>query len=202
MADEITVFKKRDAERVSAVTVWGEQQQNKGGDRFTNPYKKIDRVIYAKLTEKDPDGKQGFWKAEEAYYEDAVWILPDGGKLWDDEERDFARHYSWGDAELNSIVKMHLIVNTETGSEEWVFDTDVTNPEAFVFYSDENGNAGQATKDSTWTMKTAGKVLTNVGEAEIVAPYTLNPGQSVQITVTFVDYGEGFQTGTYFYTKP
>ena len=196
MADDITVFKKSDAERISNNVLWGEQQRQKGGDITGHEHVPLNEVIYVQLIEKDPDGEQGFWSAQEVYYDDGRWELVDTERIWDGDAQPYIRHFSWGEAELKQIVKLMLVSDVDSGEQLWVFDTDVTNPEAFVFYSDENGNAGQATKDSTWTMKTAGKVLTNVGEAEIVAPYTLNAGQSVQITITFVDYGNGFQLGS------
>ena len=144
MADEVAMFDKGSAERISKNVLWGEQQRQRGGDIHSSDNIQPKETIYVKLIEKDPDGDIGFWSAQEVYYVEDRWELIDTKRIWDGDEQPYVRHFSWGDAELNQIVKLMLIINTESGLEEWVFDTDVSNPEAFVFYSDQNGNTGCA----------------------------------------------------------
>jgi len=193
MAKDATIFDKKSAERISKNVLWGEQQRQRGGDFHANEHVQPHETIYVQLIEKDPAGEIGYWSAQEVYYDDGRWELIDADRIWDGDAQPYVRHYCWGEAELKQIVKLMLVIDVNTGVEEWVFDTDVTNPEAFVFYSDQNGNGGQALNDSSWTMRTAGKVLTNVGEADINAPFTIQPGQACQVVVTFIDYGNGFQ---------
>ena len=185
-------FNKDAVTRIQRAIPWAEAQIEKGFSVGEPEDVETGETIYAILTEKDPGGQAGYWKVEEAIYDTDRFKLLDGGRKWDDVEQSYVRHYNWGSAEIGQAVKLYTVPNEDTG-EDWVFDTDVTNPEGFVFYADDNGNAGQARKDSTWTMKNGGKVLTNVGEATIAAPFTLTTGQSAQVVMTFVDYGYGFQ---------
>ena len=193
MGTDATVFDKKSAARISKNVLWGEQQRQRGGDIHANEHVQPHEVIYVQLIEKDPAGEIGYWSAQEVYWDEGRWELVDAERIWDGDAQPYVHHYSWGEAELQQIVKLMLVTDVKTGVEEWVFDTDVTNPEAFVFYSDQNGNGGQALNDSSWTMRTAGKVLTNVGEASINAPFTIQPGQACQVVITFIDYGNGYQ---------
>jgi hypothetical protein len=190
---DIPFFGKDDTKRISEDVRWGESVRQKGGVIQAYDHTDVAEITYVKLIEKDPDGHVGLWAAQEVYYRDGFWELIDTERVWDGTAESYVRHFSFGEAEIGQIVKLRLISDTNTGLEEWVFDTDVTNPEAFVFYADDNGNAGQARKDSSWTIKTPGKVLTNVGEANIRAPYTMAPGGSCSVQIIFIDYGEGYQ---------
>jgi len=193
MAKDAAIFDKKSADRISKNVLWGEQQRQRGGDRYAYEHVQPHETIYVQLIEKDPAGEIGYWSAQEVYYKDGRWELIETDRVWDGDAQPYIHHYAWGEAEIQQIVKLMLVSDVQTGGQDWVFDTDVTNPEAFVFYSDQNGNGGQALKDSTWTMRTAGKVLTNVGEASINAPFTIQPGQACQVVITFIDYGNGFQ---------
>ena len=193
MAGKPTVFDDSSAKRISKDVIWGEQQRQRGGDIYAYEHVQPHETIYVQLIEKDPAGEIGYWSAQEVYYKDGRWELIETDRVWDGIAQPYVRHYAYGEAELQQIVKLMLVADVQTGGQDWVFDTDVTNPEAFVFYSDQNGNGGQALNDSSWTMRTAGKVLTNVGEASINAPFTIQPGQACQVVITFVDYGNGYQ---------
>lgn len=192
--DELYVFDNEDSDRIAKaipiVEQWAGENTSK---RFRTPMDNPE-VIYCKLTAKDPDGKNGYWSAKEARYISDEWEAQDNGRAWDgtSEKFPYIRHYRWDDAEVDQIVKVFKVINNETGKLEWVFDTNVTNPEGLVFYSDKTGGTGQAKSDSQWTTKVGAKVLTNVGESEINPGFTIGTGDSAQVVITFTDTGNGY----------
>jgi len=193
VSKEVYFFGREDSERISKVVPYVEGLQQRGKAHAIRENMPTSEIVYAKLTEKTPKGQEGYWKAAEVRYDNNDWEEVDGGRQWDEDEYTHIRHYSWDDAEIGQIVKARLIVNIDTGLEEWVFDTDVTNPEGLVFYADDNGGTGQARKDSQWTTKVGAKVLTNVGTAEIQSGFQMGAGDSAQVVITFIDVGDGYE---------
>jgi len=193
VSKEVYFFGREDSERISKVVPYVEGLQQRGKAHAIRENMPTSEIVYAKLTEKSPKGQEGYWKAAEVRYDNNDWEEVDGGRQWDEDEYTHIRHYSWDDAEIGQIVKARLIVNIDTGLEEWVFDTDVTNPEGLVFYADDNGGTGQARKDSQWTTKVGAKVLTNVGTAEIQSGFQMGAGDSAQVVITFIDVGDGYE---------
>jgi hypothetical protein len=182
-------FDDEDSKRIAQAVPQVEKWKNAGRENFNTPSKPVEEVIFCKLMVKDPAGRAGYWSAKEARYNDADgWQDIDKGKKWDDAGGSFyyIRHHSWDDAEVGQIVRAHLIVNTVEGREDWVFTTDVTNPEGLVFYADDSGGTGQAKTNSSWTTKVGCKVLTNAGEATIPAGFQIDAGDSAQVIMTLV----------------
>ena len=191
MADELPYFSKDDAGRISESVHFTEDMNRRGAEFFGYDPLANPEVIYVKLTEKDAGGA-GYWKGEEVRYQDNDWEIVDEGRKWDDEGYPYIRHYTWDDAEKGQIVKAHLNLNRENGQEEWVFTTNVTNPEGLVFYAEDNGGTGQARNDSTWKTKVGAKVLTNVGQTTLQNEFSLTVGQRCQVIITFIDSGNGY----------
>lgn len=192
MAD-ISFFNKSNSERIVTDVKWGEEQRDAGVSLISNDDTMTSQTIYAKVTFLDAGGA-GFHQLEEVTKEGNLWTIVENGYKWDSAIYDFARHISWGSVEVGQIVKMQLIVNVEPddGGEEWVFSTETTNPEVFILYAEENGDTGQASKDSPWTMKKAGVVATNVGEFPLPETTLLGPTY-LGVQIEFQDVGYGIQ---------
>lgn len=192
MSEDIAVFTAEDGERISAITPWAEEKMRMGENIDDYPYEPEPNPIFGKLITKDPDGNTGYWEIHEAFNDSQEWFVPDDARKWDDGEFPYVRHAFWEDAEIGQIVLLKTIPDRDIGF-EWVFYTNVTNPEAFIFYADDNGGTGQALSNSKWTMKNGGRVLTNVGTADILPGFQISSGDHVQITCTFVDLGQGYE---------
>jgi len=203
MAADISFFNKSNSERIVTDVIWGEEQRDAGVSLISNDDTMTSQTIYAKVTELDA-GDSGFHKLDEVTKQGVLWTIVEDGYKWDGSQYDFARHITFGSVEIGQIVKMQLIVNVEPddGGEEWVFSTETTNPEVFILYAEENGDTGQASKDSPWTMKKAGVVATNVGEFPLPETTILGPSYlGVQIEFQDVGYGLQLVGASYTFTR-
>jgi hypothetical protein len=189
----IYTFNRDDSQRIANVVPKAEHFFSRGQTVHSMPQYDNSEVWYAQLTEKDPDGQNGYWKWREGFYDAGEWRNLTGGREGDNDEYRYVRHISWDDAEIGQIVQIKEVLNRDTGLTELVFTDEVTNPEGLIFYADDTGGVGQARNDSLWTTKVGAKVLTNVGEAEIQKGFQIASGQSAQVTITFVDLGDGYE---------
>jgi len=194
MAKEVISFNQKNAQRIANSVRYAEGMQRKGSFIPKIPSQPYHEIIFAKLISKDPSGSVGYWEAKEARYYEGEWHELENGKLWDNSatKYPYIRHYNHDDAEEGNIVRVFLIYNSELKINEWVFDNNVTNPNGFVYYSDEGTN-GQATINATWTIKNLGKVCTNVGELDVLNGVDLVAGAEASVKIIFVDDGGGFK---------
>ena len=134
-------FDDQSVKRIAENVRWGEGARN----TFTNMHRPIHNpqheTIYVQLTVKDEDD-YGYWKGEEVSFKEGVWTIVDGGRKWDGDEYPFIRHINWEDAQKGSIVNAYQVIDSlsEDKPMVWVFDKEVTNPQAFIFYADGTGN--------------------------------------------------------------
>ena len=187
MAD-IPFFSPDDSSRILAATDFVEGLKSQGITDIDRPndFTGVWDIIYARITEKDPEGKAGFFKLEEVGFIGDVWEAISNGKQFDGTEYDYAHHYNWEDAEINTVVKLKLVVNIDTGAEDWVFFHEVTNPAAFVFIADETGNTTRSSS-STWSIIRSGSVLTNVGTLPLPSDLSMNAEGYAGVLITFIE---------------
>lgn len=189
-------FDKQDAQRISNIVPYAEGLKRQGISRPVNLTNKINATVYAELLS-EPDDAPGFWSAREVVYSDVSWGAGGTGKQFNGTDFPYLRHYNWDTAEKGQVVKAFLVVDTSNGLQEWVFDTDITNPESFVFYGEDNGGVGQARAGGLWKMKKGGSVLTNVGTVEIpdiiAQAFPMTDNQKCYIEIKFGDLGYGFE---------
>ena len=184
------VFNDRSVERISANVKWGEGVRNKGVNTHNVIYKPQSERIYVQLTEKDQDD-YGYWKAEEVKLTSGSWEILDNGRKFDGTDYPFIRHTNWEDSVLGAIVEVYQIADIEDEDKPyiWVFEEELTNPEAFIFYADATGNVGQSTGADTWTMHKGGMIYTNHGEMEIPDGYQMPAGKTAYAKITFINFG-------------
>ena len=180
-------FDDKSVKRIADNVLWGEGVRSSQHNIKQIAYQPQGETIYVQLTVKDEDD-YGYWKGEEVSFKEGVWTIVDGGRKWDGDEHSFIRHINWEDAQLNSIV--HAFQITDTLSEDkpyiWVFDKEVTNPQAFIFYADGTGNTGQSTGADTWTMTKGGTVYTNSGKMEIPDGFQMAAGKAAFAKLEFI----------------
>jgi len=184
MAD-IPFFGEDDAERVAANTRWGEEAKNHAVSFSESEFQEQRAPIYARLMAKDPIA--GYWSAVEVVWKKDEWDFAKPDRFFDGDKNDYVRHKDFEDLQAGMIVMLKILVDTETGREDFIIVRDVTNPEAFVLYGPEGQNAGSSAKD--WHMLRGGSVLSNVGELTLPAT-TLAVGQYLGIEVIFVETSE------------
>jgi hypothetical protein len=187
MAD-IPFFSPDDSRRILGATDFVEGLQSQGItdiDRENNLGGAWD-IIYGRITAKDPEDKTGFFQLEEVGFIGDSWEAIANGKQFDGEDYDYAHHYNWEDAAINTVVKLKLVVNIDTGAEDWVFFNEVTNPAAFVFIADETGGTTRAS-DSEWSIIRGGSVLTNVGVLKLPSDLTMSAEGYAGVLITFIE---------------
>lgn len=187
MAD-IPFFGPDDSSRILAATEFVEGLQSQGVtdiDRDNDLGGTWD-IIYGRITAKDPEGKAGYFTLEEVGFNGETWEAIASGKQFDGTEYDHAHHYNWEDAAVNTVVKLKLVVNIDTGAEDWVFFHEVTNPAAFVFIADETGNTTRSS-DSEWSIIRGGSVLTNVGTLKLPGNLTMGAEGYAGVLITFIE---------------
>jgi len=185
MAD-VTFFSP-DSNRKIANTVRAvERMANAGQELISQGQEQNHDIIYARITAKDPEDKTGYFQLEEVGFNGETWEAIANGKQFDGTEYDYAHHYNWEDAEVNTVVKLKLVVNIDTGAEDWVFFHEVTNPAAFVFIADETGNTARSS-DSQWSIIRGGSVLTNVGVLKLPGDLTMKSQGYAGVLITFIE---------------
>ena len=180
-------FTDSSAKRIADNVRWGEGVRRLNTTLANVPNKPQHLDIYAQLTVKDEDD-YGYWKAEEVKLEEGAWSILDGGRKWDGDEYSFIRHVNWEDAQKGSIIQPFQVqdITSEDKPYIWVFDKEVTNPQAFIFYADGTGNTGQSTGADTWTMSKGGTVYTNSGKMEIPDGFQMAAGKAAFAKLEFI----------------
>lgn len=180
-------FTDSSAKRIADNVRWGEGVRRLNTTLANVPNKPQHLDIYAQLTVKDEDD-YGYWKAEEVKLEDGAWAILDGGRKWDGDEYPYIRHINWEDAQKGSIIQPFQVqdIASEDNPNIWVFDKEVTNPQAFIFYADGTGNTGQSTGADTWTMSKGGSVYTNSGKMEIPDGFQMAAGKAAFAKLEFI----------------
>ncbi len=183
----INVFSDNATTRIKSSVKYTEQLRNSGRFDIMHPDREENEIVYLRLKSKDPNDLYGYWEATEVRQEEGIWEDYDDGKQFNDEEYPYIRHLDWDDANEGDIVKAFITYDLieDQITPTWVFKGAVTNPEAFVFYADENGGQGQATYDSEWNMPRGGKVLTNVGELDVNGDHTMFAGEEAYCQIVF-----------------
>jgi len=199
MAD-IPFFSNEDSKRISNDVVWGEGEKSRGMSSVSHEQENFPEAIYVEIIDNDPNGKTGWSSAAERVFENDKWTEPGNPRLWNDEEFDYIRHYKWERLPVGAIVKIKVVVNVDTGEEEWVYYNETTNPEAFVLHCLKGGNSTGG-PNSTWTMRNGGSILTNIGTLDLVATTFEIPNTYLGVEITFVDDGYGLQLSTATYTN-
>jgi len=199
---DIPFFSPNDSNRILDATRYTEEMRSQGSTDIDRPNDLAGPwdVIYARITAKDPDDKTGFFQLEEVVFNGDTWEAVEGGKEFNGTDYDYAHHFNWEDAEVNTVVKLKLIINVDTGDEEIVFFHEVTNPAAFVFIADETGNNSRSS-DSSWSIIRGGSVLTNVGTIKM--PSSLSMGQEgyAGVLMTFVEDDGSLLLASAIYTN-
>ena len=180
-------FTDSSAKRIADNVRWGEGVRRLNTTLANVPNKPQHLDIYAQLTVKDEDD-YGYWKAEEVKLEDGVWSILDGGRKWDGDEYPYIRHINWEEAQQGSIIQPFQIqdIVSEEKPYIWVFNKEVTNPQAFIFYADGTGNTGQSTGADTWTMLKGGTVYTNSGKMDIPDGFQMDAGKAAFAKLEFI----------------
>lgn len=199
MAD-IPFFSNEDSKRISNDVVWGEGEKNRGMSSVSHEQENFPEAIYVEIIDNDPNGKSGWSSAAERVFDNDEWTEPSNPRLWNDEEFDYIRHYKWERLPVGAIVKIKVVVNVDTGEEEWVYYNETTNPEAFVLHCLKGGNSTGG-PNSTWTMRNGGSILTNIGTLDLEPTTFVFPSTYLGVEVTFVDDGYGLKLSTATYTN-
>lgn len=175
--------------RISQNVKWGEGVRKRGDFNAMIPFKPQSEEIYVQLMVKDEDD-YGYWKAEEVKLTNGSWVILDNGRKFNGTDYPYIRHVNWEDANLKAIVKVFQVQDIESEDKPyiWVFEEELTNPEAFIFYADSTGNTGQSTGADTWTMTKGGTVYTNNGEMDIPDGYQMPAGKTAYAKITFINF--------------
>ena len=110
------IFNKNAIGRISTVVPWAESEMNSGGGTHGSGDISTHEVVYAKLTENIGNG---YWKAEETIFTEGEWTS-DNERVWDGESQDYVRHFNWGAAQINQVVKLFRTLNSDDNIYEWV----------------------------------------------------------------------------------
>ena len=190
MAQKVKLFNDQAIDRISTNVKWGEGVRSRQLNIPSMPTKANDYNFHVQLLEKDyGKGGAGYWKAQEVIFENGKWELYDGGREFDDNDYPAIRHVEWEDSRVGAIVKPFQIRDVAVDAEKpyiWVFEEEVTNPEAFIFYADNTGGTAQSDSKSTWSMPKGGMIYTNYGEMEVPDNFSIDAGESAWCKIEFV----------------
>jgi len=199
MAD-VTFFSPESNRKIANTVRTVERMANAGQELISQEQEDFKDIIYARITAKDPEGKAGYFQLEEVGFNGETWEAIDNGKQFNGEDYDYAHHYNWEDAAINTVVKLKLVVNIDSGAEDWVFFNEVTNPAAFVFIAAETGNTTRSS-NSGWSIIRGGSVLTNVGSLKLPSSLSMGSEGYAGVLITFVEDDGALILASAFYTS-